>query len=172
MFRDWENFYLIVGSAAGALIGLMFVVATLMAGIESRRVSRGARVYFTPIIFHFAVVVVVSAIAVVPEMPAPAAGAIVALCAVSGLVYSLATTFRMFVPGPDDPPHWSDKYFYGILPAIAYLGLVSAAGAVWLAPIRAAYAIGATMLILLLIGIRDAWDLAIFLLQGARERHV
>jgi hypothetical protein len=27
--REWSNFYLIVGSAAGALIGLQFVVLTL-----------------------------------------------------------------------------------------------------------------------------------------------
>lgn len=170
MFHDWENFYLIIGSAAGALIGLMFVVATLMAGLESRRVSRGAQVFFTPIIFHFAVVVVVSAIAVVPNLPAAVAGVMVVFCAVNGLAYSIATIFRMFAPGSEDPPHWSDKYFYGFLPAIAYVGLVCAAGAVWLAPASAAYAIGATMLILLLIGIRDAWDLAIFLLQGSSER--
>jgi hypothetical protein len=170
MFRDWENFYLIVGSAAGALIGLMFVVATLMAGLEAKRVSRDARVFFTPIIFHFAVVVVISAIAVVPGMPAPAAGVIVVFCAVIGFAYSIATIFRLFAPGSEVPPIWSDKYLYGFVPAIAYLGLVCAAGAVWLAPGGAAYAIGATMLVLLLIGIRDAWDLAICLLQGSRER--
>lgn len=28
MFRDWENYYLLVGSAAGALIGLMFAEKT------------------------------------------------------------------------------------------------------------------------------------------------
>ena len=30
-FVEWESFYLIVGSAAGALIGLQFVVITLIA---------------------------------------------------------------------------------------------------------------------------------------------
>ncbi len=30
-FNEWENFYVIVGSAAGALIGLEFVVVTLLA---------------------------------------------------------------------------------------------------------------------------------------------
>jgi len=170
MFNDWENFYLIVGSAAGALIGLMFVVATLMAGLESQRVSHGARVFFTPIIFHFAVVVVVSAMAVVPGMPPTVAGVIVAFLAVTGFVYAIATIFRMFGPGSSNPLHWTDKYFYGVVPAIVYLGLAGAAGAVWFAPASAAYAIGAVMLILLLIGIRDAWDMAVFLLQGARER--
>ena len=170
MFHDWENFYLIVGSAAGALIGLMFVVATLMAGLESARVSHGARVFFTPIIFHFAVVLIVSATAVVPGMPTAVAGVIVAFLAVSGFAYAIMTIFRMFGPESTNPLHWTDKYFYGVVPAIVYLGLAGAAGAVWFMPGSAAYAIGATMLILLLIGIRDAWDMAIFLLQGSRER--
>jgi hypothetical protein len=170
MFRDWEDFYLIIGSGAGALIAVMFVVATLMAGLESRTVSRGARVFFTPIVFHFAMVLVVSAIAVVPELSPRAVGVIVALCALVGLVYSAATTIRVFQPSPDNPPHWSDKYFYGLLPAAVYLGLACAAGAVWRSPGGAAYAIGALMLVLLLIGIRDAWDLGTYLLQRERDR--
>jgi len=148
----------------------MFVVATLMAGLESARVSHGARVFFTPIIFHFAVVLIVSAMAVVPGMPTTAAGVIAGMLAVIGFAYAIMTIFRMFGPGSTNPLHWTDKYFYGVVPAIVYLGLAGAAGAVWFMPGSAAYAIGATMLILLLIGIRDAWDMAIFLLQGSRER--
>jgi len=30
-FAEWDSFYVIVGSAAGALIGLQFVVLTLVA---------------------------------------------------------------------------------------------------------------------------------------------
>lgn len=170
MFQDWENFYLIVGSAAAALIGIMFVVATLTAGLESRAVSRGARVFFTPIVFHFAVVVIVSAIAVVPELPSPVVGVIVALCAAIGCAYSITTTIRIFSPDSQETSHWSDRYFYGFLPAAAYVGLACAAGAVWLSPRGAAYAIGATVLLLLLLGIRDSWDLATYLLQRSRDR--
>ena len=171
MFHDWEDFYLIVGSAAGALIGIMFVVATLMAGLESRTVSRGARVFFTPIVFHFAMVVVVSAIAVVPELPPPVVGVMIALCAAIGCVYSTTTTIRIFTPSSQDQPsHWTDKYFYGFVPTATYLGLACAAGAVWLSPRGATYGIGASMLALLLIGIRDSWDLGTYLLQKERDR--
>jgi len=34
-FTEWESFYVIVGSAAGALIGLQFVVMTLVAAIRA-----------------------------------------------------------------------------------------------------------------------------------------
>ena len=172
MFRDWENYYLLIGSAAGALIGLMFVVTTLTAGIDASRVSRGAKVYITPIVFHFSVVLIVSAISAVPEIPLPAVGVLLASCAAIGIVYSAATTARLSRTRWEDPPARSDKWFYGILPTIAYLGLAGAAGAVWLASTSriASYAVGATMLVLLLIGIRNAWDLATSIVQSPANR--
>jgi hypothetical protein len=36
MFDGWDNFYIIIGSTAGALVGVMFVVATLSAGLDER----------------------------------------------------------------------------------------------------------------------------------------
>src|SRR5258708_37593816 len=35
-FTEWQNFYVIVGSSAGALIGLQFVVITLIADMPFR----------------------------------------------------------------------------------------------------------------------------------------
>src|SRR2546426_5208337 len=170
MFHNWDSFYLLIGSAAGALLGLMFVVATLTAGIESSEVSRGAQVYITPIVFHFAVVVFVSVVSAVPGIPAPAVGVLLAVCAASGFAYCIATTIRICGPGWQSTPHWSDKWFYGIVPAIVYIGLVVAAlSAVWRTPDRAAYGIGAVMVALLLIGIRNAWDLATFIVQRTRR---
>ncbi len=73
MFEGWDNYYIIVGPSAGALIGLMFVVVTLTADSEPRGMERGSAVYITPIVFHFAVVLVLSAMTAVPGLP-PAAG--------------------------------------------------------------------------------------------------
>ena len=163
MFSDWENFYLIVGSGGGALIGVMFVVATLTAGLEESRASRGALIYITPIVFHFSIVLIVSAIAVTPGLPLEAVGTLITLCAVLGFLYALITAIRIFRIRIVDVPDWEDKTFYGIMPTIAYFLLACAATAIWFAPMSAALFIGAVMLLLLLIGIRNAWDLATYL---------
>jgi hypothetical protein len=163
MFSDWENFYLIVGGAAGALIGVMFVVTTLSASLEENRASRGTRIYITPIVFHFAIVLIISAMAVTPDLPTPAIAAVVAICALSGFAYSFVTTMRIFAIRDLDLPDWDDKVFYGILPTIVYLALACAAAAVWFAPTMAALSIALVMLAILLVGIRNAWDLATFL---------
>jgi formate/nitrite transporter FocA (FNT family) len=52
----WENYYLLIGSAAGALIGLMFVVVTLTAGRDRDQSERGKHLYTSPIVWHLAVV--------------------------------------------------------------------------------------------------------------------
>lgn len=171
MFHGWDTFFFLIGSSAGALIGLMFVVITLTAGHEPRRVSRGAPVYVTPIVFHFAVVFIVSVISVVPGMSPPVVALILGLCAVAGLAYSVVTTIRLCKSGWEDPvPDWSDKTFYGFLPAIIYVALAGAAVAVPLLMSKAVFVIGAIMLVLLLLGIRNAWDLATTLAQNAPDR--
>jgi hypothetical protein len=171
MFHGWENFFYLIGSAAGALIGLMFVVITLTAGHEPRRVSRGGPVYVTPIVFHFAVVLVVSAISEAPGLPLPAVAVLLGASASAGLAYSAATTIRLCRKGWADPiPGWSDKCFYGYLPTAIYIALLGATGAVWVAERKSAFLVGAIMLGLLLLGIRNAWDLATALAQRAHER--
>src|SRR6266478_9483526 len=95
MLHGWENFFYLIGSAAGALIGIMFIVITLTAGHEPRRVSRGAPVYVTPIVFHFSVVLVVSAIAEVTGLVLPAMAVLLGASAIAGLAYSTLTTIRL-----------------------------------------------------------------------------
>jgi len=85
------------------------------------------------------------------------------LLAGCGIAYAIVTTLRMFrLNWADGLPDMSDKCFYGIFPAIAYVLLAATGVAVWLRPEAAVYSTGAVMLILLLIGIRNAWDLATF----------
>ncbi len=63
----WENFYVIVGSSAGALIGLQFVVITLIAG---RPIARGeaqaGEAFSTPSVVQFGVVLLLSALVSAP----------------------------------------------------------------------------------------------------------
>jgi hypothetical protein len=48
----WQNFYVIIGSAAATLTGLMFVVITLLAGVPGRRSSGALGVFTTPNVLH------------------------------------------------------------------------------------------------------------------------
>jgi hypothetical protein len=45
---EWESFYVIVGSAAGTLIGLQFVVMTLIAERPPLRAREAGAAFATP----------------------------------------------------------------------------------------------------------------------------
>jgi hypothetical protein len=63
---EWESFYVIVGSSAGALIGLQFVVLTLIAEKPQLATAEGGAAYLTPTIVHFGAVLLLSAVLRVP----------------------------------------------------------------------------------------------------------
>jgi len=58
----WGNFYVIVGSSAGALIGLQFVVMTLIANMPlTRGDAQAGDTFTTSTVVHFGVVLLLSA---------------------------------------------------------------------------------------------------------------
>ncbi|HEY1772701.1 MAG TPA: hypothetical protein VGH91_05870 [Gammaproteobacteria bacterium] len=102
-FADWDSFYVIVGSSAGALIGLQFVVMTLVAANPPKGVSEGSAAFSTPTVVHFSAVLLLSTLVRIPwETIASAAIAwgVLGLC---GLLYTLAITRRMHVQSVYQP---------------------------------------------------------------------
>ncbi len=160
MFHDWENFYFLMGSAGAGLIGLLFVVVTLTSGFERSQALRGSALYMTPAAIQFAVVLTVSAVAIVPGLPLWGTAALFGLIALVGIFYAIRTCIGISRPiDNNNPPHWSDMWMYGVTPAIAYVVFVAAAVAVWTRADWAPYAVAAVLMALLLVGIRNAWDL-------------
>lgn len=167
MPEAWETFYLMVGSSAGALIGLLFVVITLTGEIEPDKMTLAQRTFMSPTVFHFVAVLVISCAAVVTILPAPAMALVIAVPAVIGTVNSLAALFRLG-GGKLPVTHWTDYVYYGVLPTIGHLWLVVAAWAVWQGVDWAAYSVALGAMALLLLGIRDAWDLATWLVHNKK----
>jgi hypothetical protein len=62
----WDSFYVIVGSAAGALIGLQFVVLTFIAERPPLRASEAGAAFATPTIVYFSTTLLMSALQRVP----------------------------------------------------------------------------------------------------------
>jgi hypothetical protein len=159
MFAGWENFYLMIGSAAAGLIGLLFVVATLTGGLGRDKAEMGARVYLTPTVSHFAVILALAAVTAAPRLPPWCAATLLAFAALWGLGYS-ANVARMLHmrQGPTDP-HWTDFWCYGCFPGTLYVGLMVAAGGLGMSVWWGQNAFAAALLVLLLLTIRNAWDL-------------
>lgn len=169
MFKDWDNFYLMIGSAAGALIGLLFVVVTLTTNLGRDKAMRGQQLYMTPIVFHLGVILVLSAVTAIPDLDAPATGTLVAIAALMGLAYAGFIISQIGSRRTPEPSHWSDLWCYGVIPGVVYLGLLAAAVAIGTARTFADYTIAAALVALLLTSIRNAWDLVTFLAPSVRD---
>ncbi len=155
----WENFYVIVGSSAGALIGLQFVVLTLIAGRPILRsdVQKAGEAFATPSVVHFAVVLLLSAILSAPwngtEIVSVAWGCV----GLIGVAYTIIVARRLRVQTAYRPVV-EDWLFHCILPLGAYLVLTASAWIVRFDERTGMYLLGGAALMLLFIGIHNAWD--------------
>jgi len=155
----WQNFYVIAGSSAGALIGLQFVVVTLVAGMpRTPGMAEAGEAYSTPTVVHFATVLFLAAGMCAPWRDLAPVGALVGLAGLGGLGYCGRVTLRMRRQTAYQAEA-EDWLFHSILPFLAYGMLAGApvAGAVWTTGAGLFGVAGATLL-LLLIGIHNAWD--------------
>ena len=162
----WANFYIMTGSAAAALIGLMFVVITLVTGEERvRNNPDGISTFSTPTVLHFSAALLVSAIMNAPwpalTVPAILTG-IVGLWGVLYLVRIAHMARRLSTYEPDG----EDWTWYTVLPFLAYGGLIANAILAHAGQLGALFGFGACVVMLIFIAIRNAWDVVTFLAIG------
>src|ERR1700761_3720639 len=91
----WHDYYLMLGPAAAALIGLLFVVVTLTSGLEAERAARGTAIYMSPTVFHLGAVVLLSGAALAPDLPVIVFAGVVVLSGLIGVVYAIYVVVSM-----------------------------------------------------------------------------
>lgn len=165
MFEGWGEFYLMAGSSAAVLIGLIFVVVTLMHDQPRSTVLSGARLYMGPVVLQVSFVLVLSAAALAKGVTPRAMALIAAGVAVWGLARAVQSVLgiRTFHGLGEEPPHWTDQWFYGIVPGALYALLGAVAWAFWAASAWAPQALAALVTAMLLNAIRNEWDLITWL---------
>jgi hypothetical protein len=153
----WENFYIIVGSSAGALIGLQFVFITLIATKPVAGDAQASRVFSTPSVVHFGIVLLLSAIVSAPWHEIDAIAVLWGLIGVCGLSYVVIVAQRMRLQSAYQPV-FEDWLFHALLPFAAYAVMAGSAYAAHSHERTALFLVGASALLLLFVGIHNAWD--------------
>lgn len=157
----WDNFYVIAGSAAAGLTGLTFVVITLSAG--ARRVNAlGLHTFVTPTIVHFGAVLAVAAYLSMPRHGNLSLSLGLGAAGIAGLIYAAALRSRMQRLAPEYSPVAEDWIWNVILPAIVYGALLGMALLIWRWPHQSMYGVAAAVVLLMIIGIHNAWDIAVW----------
>jgi len=169
-FAAWETFYVILGSSAAALTGLQFVVVVL--GAEARAVTRGAiRAWGTPTIIHFGATLILSCALSAPWRSIPSAAVSVGIFSVIGLLYLIRVHFHARRQA-DYQPVFEDWLWHFILPGIAYLALLFVAFFLTHHTHGALFAAAGSALLLLIVGIHNAWDAVTYIALRDNEQQV
>lgn len=165
----WANFYILTGSAAAALVGLMFVVITLVTG-EERTLKNpdGIAAFSTPTVLHFGAALFVSAVLSAPWRSLYGAGTLVGIAGFCGVVY-LGRVIYLARRLPSYRPDLEDWTWYTILPSIAYGSLAVEAFVLHFHPIEVLFGFGGGVLLLIFIGIHNAWDVVTFIATGGAK---
>jgi hypothetical protein len=159
---EWGNFYVIVGSSAGALIGLQFVVITLIADMPIARAdAQAGGAFTTPSVVHFGVVLLLSAIVSVPWSGIATVADLWGVVGLCGIVYT-ATVARRLRGQTTYKSVFEDWLFHVLLPFAAYAALAVSACAARSHARLSLFVIAAAALLLLFTGIHNAWDIATY----------
>ncbi len=157
----WGRFYAIVGSAGAALVGIQFVVITLIAALRRRTDANTVSAFATPTVVHLAAALVVSAVMSAPWPSLRAASVMATLCGVAGLTYVAIVVRRARIQTDYRPAYAALAWAALRLPASTHASL---------------FVIGAAALGLLLAEIHNAWDTVTHLVltrgeeDGRKER--
>jgi hypothetical protein len=169
VLAPWSNFYVMIGSASAALTGLMFVVITLMSGIERLEGSRDAvSTFSTPTVVHFSTALFVAATVCAPWHALAPPAVLLGLAGLGGVAYVLTVmlrTKRLTIYQAD----FEDWACYTILPLVGYGALLAGGVLLPTGPDRGLFVLAGGVALLIFIGIRNAWDGVTYLVLERRR---
>lgn len=161
--EKWHDFYVLVGTAGATLVALLFVAVSIGTGFLTEQRAAPTRAFYSPVVLHFTAIFFISATGLVPAHPAAYFAGAIALAALVGggaSVFAMVALLRN---------RWTsylqDHFAYGLLPAVCYGVLLIAA---YLLLRKSAYAldmVGGTLLVLMIVNIRNAWDLMLSMVR-------
>jgi hypothetical protein len=164
LLHEWHEFFVLVATVAVTIIGAMFVVASIATNYLTQDSIARSRIFLSPIVTHLFAAILGCAAALVPNLSATGFVVIFGLGSVAGLLYSARIAMRVGWTGLD----LDDRLFYSVVPVFAYLvmiaGLVLVVADSPLGPDMLAIA----LVIQLVTGMRNAWDLTLFFAVKAK----
>ena len=158
----WESFYVIVGSSAGALTGLQFVVIALIADQRQRATHGQLDAFATPTIVHFCAALLISAIL---SAPWPSFAGVALLLGITG-IWGITYTGIVFIRTrrvSGYKPVLEDWIWHVTLPFLSYIILLVGVFTLRADPALALFMIASMAVLLVLIGIHNAWDSVTFI---------
>jgi hypothetical protein len=163
----WHDFFLLVGTAGATLLALLFVAVSIGTGFLTEARAAPTRAFYSPVVVHFSAIFFVAAVGLVPGLGTTPFALVIGVCAVFGFAVSAFTVVQLL------RNKWTnyvrDHVAYGSLPALCYVALFGTAVLVLRDTRHALDVLAAALLLLMLVNIRNAWDLMLSMVRHQAE---
>jgi hypothetical protein len=159
--REWHEFYVLLGTAAAALVALLFVAVSIGTGFLTPERAAGVRTFMSPVVAHFSAILFFSLIMLAPAGPTWLIPALTGATAFLGICMGAVITVRVARDVYEDVVV-TDAFAYGALPVLAYAAMLYAAVVPWR---YSPELLAGGLLLLLLVNIRNAWDLMLTMVR-------
>ena len=162
LLHDWHDFYILVGTASATLVGLMFVAASIGSSIFDEDHRAGMTAFITPTVVHFAAVLFTCLLVTIPTQSWRTLGGLIGAGGLVGAIYCGRLVAQMIIRHRFNVD-LIDRLFYALLPLLGYLLALIAAVLLLMQSTASANLIAAAVLTLLFAGIRNAWDMMVWI---------
>ena len=169
--HDWQNFYMLTGTAAATLIGLLFVAVSIGLNVPVKQVTDSLQTFVTPTLIYYFQALLVSCVAIMPLLSPLIFGGALAILGGFNIVLALRVFWRIRIVHRDDGIDLVHLIWHCLLPLTAGLLFLGTAIGFLLGESLAPLGLSIAELLCLTIGLRNTWDLMIWLSLRRAQEH-
>jgi hypothetical protein len=165
LLRDWQNFYILTGTASATLIGLLFVAISISMGsnLSLRQASTSLRTFVEPTLLYYVQVLAISCVAIMP-LPNPLLlGVLLIVLGCLDLFLPMKVSWRILLLHRDEARDVVHLIWHIALPLLAGVIYIGSAIALLIGLPFAPGGISLVDLLCLAIGLRNSWALTVWL---------
>jgi hypothetical protein len=162
LLHSWHDFYLLLGTASATLVGLMFIAASIGATVFNEESRAALATFITPTVIHFAAVLFACLVVMIPAHSWHSLGAVLAAGGLAGMVVSARLLVQLFIRQRFNVDV-EDQLFYVLIPLVGYLIALTSAALLFEQSEIGADLMAAALLVLMLAGLRNAWDMMVWI---------
>ncbi|MFL5783507.1 MAG: hypothetical protein ACJ76H_02785 [Bacteriovoracaceae bacterium] len=161
--ESWNEFFILVGTGAATLVGLMFIALTFGSRLVTKETVDAAKAFLTPIINHFTQTFLISCAALIPSPTSVLPGVVCLLTSSVRLVLLRHAYKNLKRPVHSEDIDQSDWLQTLYLPLIIHISLVITSIGLMNSLPWSMYALAVILLSLLTLGIINAWEMLMWM---------
>jgi hypothetical protein len=163
LLHEWHDFYVLLGTASATLVGLMFIATSIGATVFNEESRAALAAFITPTVVHFGAVLFACLVVTIPTHSWHSLGAVLGAGGLAGTVHSGRLLVLLIIRQRFNVD-LEDRLFYVLIPLVAYVVALTAAVLLFEQSAIGAELIAVALLILLLAGLRNAWDMMVWIM--------